>query len=65
MNPKLRSFLRTLLFTVVPVVVVFLTDPVWLTEMGVPTEYVALFAALVGALARAFMPNVVATRPEA
>lgn len=64
MNPALRSFLRSLLFTVAPVVVVFLTDQAWLAQLGIPVEYVALVAALVGAIARAYLPNVIGFRPE-
>lgn len=62
MNPAVRSFLRSLVFTVLPVLFVFATDAAWLAAVGIPTEAAALVAALVGAIARAYFPNVFGER---
>jgi len=62
----LRSFGRSLLFALVPVVVVFATDAEWLKSVtGFSTEYAALVAAVVGAVLRSVLPNTLGSRAAA
>lgn len=60
MTPALRSLIRSLLFAVLPVLLAYIGDAVWLRQLipALTPELAAIIAAVVGSLARAWLPNV-------